>query len=119
VYYNSGCYDCNDNDDGVSPGAAAAVGVLAGAAIANRANTNAEENAYANSGNSYGAGYQAGLAAATPPTLTMGSMFASLPASGCHLKTVSAGTYYECGNSWVKPSYGANGVYYTVVPQPY
>ena len=25
-------------------------------------------------------------------------------------------TYYLNGNTWFKPSYGANGVYYTVVP---
>jgi len=27
-------------------------------------------------------------------------------------------TYYLNGNTWFKPSYGANGVYYTVVPAP-
>jgi len=27
-------------------------------------------------------------------------------------------TYCLSGNTWFKPSYGANGVYYTVVPTP-
>jgi hypothetical protein len=27
-------------------------------------------------------------------------------------------TYYLCGNSWFKPSYGANGVYYRAVSAP-
>jgi hypothetical protein len=27
-------------------------------------------------------------------------------------------TYYLYGNTWFKPSYGANGVYYRVVPAP-
>jgi hypothetical protein len=26
--------------------------------------------------------------------------------------------YYLSGNTWFKPAYGANGVYYTVVPTP-
>jgi hypothetical protein len=26
--------------------------------------------------------------------------------------------YYLCGNTWFKPAYGANGVFYTVVPAP-
>src|SRR5271169_326058 len=28
------------------------------------------------------------------------------------------GTYYLCGNTWFSPAYGANGVYYHVVPAP-
>ena len=42
--------------------------------------------------------------AASPP----GSM--AIPRSGV--------TYYLNGNTWIKPLYGANGVYYTVVPTP-
>jgi hypothetical protein len=31
---------------------------------------------------------------------------------------VQGSTYYVCGNSWFRPAFGANGVYYTVVPTP-
>jgi hypothetical protein len=27
-------------------------------------------------------------------------------------------TYYVYGNTWFQPAYGANGVYYRVVPTP-
>jgi hypothetical protein len=27
-------------------------------------------------------------------------------------------TYYNCGGTWFSPYYGANGVYYRVVPVP-
>jgi hypothetical protein len=47
----------------------------------------------------------------------MGAIYASLPA-GCIKPSVQGGTYYLCGNSWFQPSYGANGVYYRVVPMP-
>ena len=47
----------------------------------------------------------------------MGTNYATLPA-GCMMPTVGGGTYYLCGNTWFKPLYGANGVYYRVVPTP-
>jgi hypothetical protein len=47
----------------------------------------------------------------------MGAIYATLPA-GCVAPTVQGGTYYLCGNTWFKPSYGANGVYYRVVSAP-
>ena len=47
----------------------------------------------------------------------MGAIYATLPA-GCIKPTVQGGTYYLCGNTWFKPSYGANGVYYRVVSAP-
>jgi hypothetical protein len=109
VIASSGCYNCGYND-GVNPAAAAAAGVVVGAAVATAANQNANNNAY-------GAGYNAGMVASAPPTMPMGATFATLP-SGCNLRTVSHGTYYQCGNSWVRPAYGANGVYYSVVPMP-
>lgn len=31
---------------------------------------------------------------------------------------VIGNTYYLCGNTWFSPSYGANGIYYRVVPTP-
>ena len=30
----------------------------------------------------------------------------------------NGGTYYLNGNTWFQPSYGANGVFYKVVPTP-
>jgi hypothetical protein len=47
----------------------------------------------------------------------MGEIVATLP-SGCTQPSVASGTYYLCGNTWFKPAFGANGVYYTVVPTP-
>jgi hypothetical protein len=47
----------------------------------------------------------------------MGQVVVTLPA-GCISPHVQGGTYYLCGNNWFKPAYGANGLYYTVVPAP-
>jgi hypothetical protein len=32
--------------------------------------------------------------------------------------SVQGTTYYLCGNTWFQPMYGANGIYYRVVPTP-
>jgi hypothetical protein len=34
------------------------------------------------------------------------------------MPNVHGTTYYLCGNTWFQPNYGANGVYYKVVPAP-
>jgi hypothetical protein len=47
----------------------------------------------------------------------MGSIVAVLPA-GCITPNVNGKAYYLCGNTWFSAAYGANGVYYTVVPTP-
>jgi hypothetical protein len=47
----------------------------------------------------------------------MGVNYASVP-TGCVTPNVGGTSYYLCGNTWFKPSYGANGVYYTVVAAP-
>jgi hypothetical protein len=47
----------------------------------------------------------------------MGAIYATLPA-GCITPNVQGKTYYLCGNTWFKPQYGANGVFYKVVPTP-
>jgi len=71
-------------------------------------------------------GYTAGVAAATatpsPPVAVgagyaMGGIYPTLPA-GCISPKVQGDTYYLCGNTWFKPAFGANGVYYRVVPTP-
>jgi hypothetical protein len=47
----------------------------------------------------------------------MGQVVAVVPA-GCATPNVQGQSYYLCGNTWFSPSYGANGVYYRVVPAP-
>jgi hypothetical protein len=52
---------------------------------------------------------------AGPP---IGSEVAMLP-PGCGNANVNGVTYYTCSGIWYQPFFGGNGVYYTVVPQPY
>jgi hypothetical protein len=47
----------------------------------------------------------------------VGQIVATLPV-GCTGAQVQGGHYYVCGNTWFRPAFGANGVYYTVVPTP-
>ena len=107
-YYGSSCGSCGGWSTAGAAAAGAAVGVVAGAAVAS-ANTNAAAS------NAYASGYVAGSAA--NPTYAMGAIYATLP-PGCATPTVQGVTYYLCGNTWFQPSYGANGVYYRVVPTP-
>jgi hypothetical protein len=46
-----------------------------------------------------------------------GAIYATLP-TGSVAATVHGQTYYASGNTWFLPAYGANGVYYRVVPAP-
>lgn len=98
--YSSGCYGC-------AAAAGAVVGVAAGAAVASANSAAATSNAYA-------AGVAAGAAGAP---YAMGVNYARLP-PGSSPATVAGATYYIIGNTWFKPMYGANGVYYRVVPTP-
>jgi len=107
-YYGSGCYNCGGWNTAGAAAAGAVVGMAAGAAVAS-ANTSAATS------NAYASGYAAG-ASDTP--YAMGAIYATVPA-GCASPTVGGITYYLCGNTWFQPSYGANGVYYRVVPTPY
>lgn len=52
-----------------------------------------------------------------PPTYVMGAIYPSLP-PGCSYSTVNGKAYYACGGNWFTASFGANGVYYRVVPAP-
>lgn len=108
-YYGAGCYNCGGWAAAGAAAAGAAVGTMAGAAVAS-ANTAAATSS------AYSAGVAAGAAAATT-AYVMGARYATLP-SGCVNPTVQGVTYYLCGNTWFQPSYGANGVYYIVVPAP-
>jgi hypothetical protein len=91
-YYSQGCYGCAAAAGAV---AGAAVGVAVGAAAAS-----------ANAAPAYAA-----------PAYAMGTNYATLPPGST---PVSQGgtTYYVNGSIWFLPAYGANGVYYRVVPAP-
>jgi hypothetical protein len=86
--------------------------MVAGAAVAS-ANTSAATSS------AYNAGVSAGAAAATSAetTYVMGAIYATVP-PGSMLINKAGSTYYLSGNTWFQPSYGANGVYYRVVPAP-
>jgi hypothetical protein len=94
-YYGAGCYNC-----GGWAAAGAALGLAAGAAGANTATADA-----------YAAGVAAGSA------YTIGAIYPTLP-SGCAYSPVGNASYYLCSGTWFSPAYGANGVYYRVVPAP-
>jgi len=57
----------------------------------------------------------AATAAATRPVYSVGVPYAVLPA-GCAWQL--AYHEYNCNGTWFLPGYGANGIYYTVVPAP-
>jgi hypothetical protein len=95
AYYGSGCYSCG----GWAAAGAAAAGLVAGASLD------------AATANAYAAGVGAGSAYA------IGAIYPTLP-SGCIISGVGDSTYYHCGASWFRPSFGANGVYYRCVPVP-
>ena len=89
-YYSaSGCYGC-------AAAAGAVVGATAGVAV----------------------GAAAASAAYAPPVYAPPAApvaYASLPA-GCIYRILPH--EYECAGTWFAPAYGANGVYYRVVPPP-
>ena len=111
-YYHGGggCYGCG--------AAGLAVGVMAGAAIANAskpttvvvqqpayvvqqpATVVVQQPAYVVQGN-----------------LPVGTQVASLP-PGSSSMVVNGTNYYQSGPTWYKPYFGSSGVYYEVVPAP-
>ena len=103
-YYGSGCYNCGGWSTAGAAAAGAAVGLVAGAAVAS-ANTSAATSS------AYSAGYAAGSEYA------MNAIYATLP-SGAAPDTIGGTTYYVSSGTWFKPYFGANGVYYRVVPAP-
>lgn len=104
-YYGSGCYNCGGWP---AAGAAAVGGLAVGAAVGATAATAANATANANA-------YAAGVAAGT--SYAMGSIYMALPPA-CVYTPIASTTYYQCNGVWFSPSYGANGVYYRVVPAP-
>jgi len=97
--YAPGCYNCG----GWYAAGAAATGAVLGATVAN-----------VNNANTYAEGYAAG---AENTAYAMGAIYPTLP-PGAMLQTIGNATYYLANGVWFSPSYGANGVYYRVVPAP-
>jgi hypothetical protein len=71
--------------------------------------------ASAASANAYAAGLAAGAAAM--PVYVMNDIYPALP-TGCSYSLVPGLAYYNCAGTWFSPYYGANGMYYRVVPVP-
>src|SRR5262245_42516351 len=115
-YYSSSCSGC-----AVAAGAIA--GVATGVAVASASSAAATTSAY-NAGVAAGSASTAAaisgdvvLLPTSSTTYVMGVNYAAIP-GGCATPTVSGQSYYLCGNTWFQPFYGANGVYYKVVPTP-
>ncbi len=66
-------------------------------------------------GGGWGCGAAAVGAAAAATAVAIGSLVATVPA-GCPYQYVNSVNYYVCGGTWYQPYYGANGLYYRVVP---
>ena len=94
AYPASGCWNCG--------AAAAAVGGLAIGAMAGAAAASAS---------------QPSTTVVVQQGPTVGTIVSSLP-DGCQLMTVNSKTYYQCGATWYKPTFGADGVDYKVVNVP-
>ena len=105
-YYGSWCYNCGGWSTAGAAAAGAAVGMAAGAAVAS-ANTAAATSS----------AYSAGYALARPTRVCHGRDLCDAAGRLRHLHRPGT-TYYQCGTTWFQPSYGANGVYYRVVPTP-
>lgn len=98
--YHGGCWGCAAG----AAAAAGAVGLAAGAAVG------------------------AAAAASDAPVVVQQPVYVSAPAIGsvvvtlpgnCTSATVNGTRYYRCDGTFYKPHFGSNGVYYTVVPNPF
>lgn len=58
-----------------------------------------------------------GDTAMVPPPNPVGSIFYTLP-TGAQSANINGVQYYVAGTTYYSPSFGPNGVYYTVVPNP-
>ena len=71
----------------------------------------------------WGAAAVAGAAVAGAAVATasygwpVGATYGYLPAD-CSYDYIAGQVYYSCGAAWLQPAYGANGLYYRVVPAP-
>ncbi|WP_199309831.1 hypothetical protein [Synechocystis sp. FACHB-383] len=62
----------------------------------------------------YAEGYAAG---AESTAYVMGAICPTLPPRAA-IRTIGNATYYLYNGVWFSPAYGANGVYYRVIPAP-
>jgi hypothetical protein len=60
----------------------------------------------------------AAVASAARPVYAVGVNYATVP-PGAVIVNRAGINYYQIGDTWFRPYYGANGVYYTVVAAPY
>jgi hypothetical protein len=104
--YSTGCYNCGGWSSGGAAVAAGVTGLAVGAAIGATAAAAATPRPV----------YVA-PAPYVPAPYVMGDVYPVLPA-GCAYSPYNGGAYYNCGGTWFSPYYGANGMYYRVVPVP-
>jgi hypothetical protein len=97
--YNTGCYNCGGWSSAGAAVAAGVTGLAVGTAVGATAAAAATPRAY------------------YPAPYVMGDVYAALPA-GCAYTPYNGAAYYNCGGTWFSPYYGANGMYYRVVPVP-
>jgi len=122
IAYRGGCcwhggYHCG----GVSTGTAVAAGfaglatgAMIGSAVA-RANT--PTYVVAPTPVVYPAPYYAAPPVVVPAVAAVGSIYYSLPA-GAQSANINGTQYYVVGNTYYRPYFGSNGVYYEVVANP-
>jgi hypothetical protein len=145
--YGSGCYNCGGWSTAGAAAAGAVVGMAVGAAAASANTAAATSNAYtsgyvagstntANTASAYNAGVATGAASAAtaynagvatgaasaagggaPIAYASNAIYPTLPPGSMAINK-NGNTYYLNGNTWFQPAYGANGVYYRVVPTP-
>ena len=100
--------------------AAATSNAYSAGVAAGSANTTAAYSAGVAAGSANtAAAYNAGVAAAPAQVVYVpaGAVSPTLPPGAMAINKDGA-TYYLSGNTWYQPSYGANGVFYKVVPAP-
>ena len=116
--YGSSCYNCGGWSTAAAAATGAAVGVVVGASVASAKTAAATSSAYS-AGVAAGAAGAAGTTTVTvvQTTYVPGAIYPTVPAGAMSINKNGA-TYYLSGNTWFQPSYGANGVYYRVVPAP-
>jgi len=49
---------------------------------------------------------------------SIGAIYTTLPPTDWAASTVDNTQLFNCGGVWFQPAYGANGVFYRVVPAP-
>jgi hypothetical protein len=110
-YSSNGCHDCYGWGSAGTAAVAGLTGLAAGEALGAEASAGAAASA-----NAYSAGVATGVAEATGAAPS-GGTYTTLPAN-CLYQMVGGANYFRCGAMWLKPAFGANGVYYRAIPAP-